>query len=72
MVSDPFDLGTDDVNENTTSHAPEPPPPNHADNMSSGGETMSLSQRAAARMPLDAGNGELAKSMEDLLSLIHI
>ncbi len=27
MVSDPFDLGTDDVNENTTSHAPEPPPP---------------------------------------------
>ncbi|MGB2270894.1 MAG: ATP-dependent helicase, partial [Candidatus Micropelagos thuwalensis] len=66
MVSDPFDLGTDDVNENTTSHAPEPPPPNHADTMSSGGETMSLSQRAAARMPLDAGNGELAKSMEDM------
>ena len=60
MVSDPFDLGTDDVNENTTSHAPEPPPPNHADTLSSGGETMSLSQRAAARMPLDAENGELA------------
>ncbi|MFL2930989.1 MAG: UvrD-helicase domain-containing protein, partial [Candidatus Micropelagos sp.] len=73
MVSDPFDLGADDVNENTASHAPEPPLPSHSDAMTGhttrDGKALSLSQRAAARMPLDAGNGvngELARSMEDM------
>ena len=73
MVSDPFDLGADDVNDNTASHAPEPALPGHSDTMpeyaARDGEALSLSQRAAARMPLDAGNGvnsELAQSMEDM------